>query len=98
MTTATEAWAVVVGCPGSCLTGRYQLRQSDYEAEGYYLQGSSGCKIVEPDGMFGESGITHKLIYGAYDEVPLKIGILAVTWLNAGIPAPLNLKVIEESL
>lgn len=98
MTTAIEAWAAVVGCPGSCLTGQYQLRQSDYEERGGYLQANPACKIVEPDGKFGESGITHKVINGVYDEVSLEVGILAVTWLNAGIPGPFDIKAIEEAL
>lgn len=93
MTTAHEAWAVVIGCPAAALTGRFQLRQSDYEAAGAYL--GKGCKIVEPE-RFGESGITHQ-VFPPCDEVSLTLGAEAVRLLNEGHPMPLDFDSVQKA-
>jgi hypothetical protein len=96
---ATQTWAAVVGCPGSALTGQYQLRQPGDLEMGYSHLEDAQCRIVDTHRSIWFDTITSEVFEGCIgEEVSLRAGIEAVRLLNEGAPMPLNISEIHEDL
>jgi hypothetical protein len=96
---ATQTWAAVVGCPGSALTGQYQLRQPGDLEMGYSHLEDAQCRIVDTHRSIWFDTVTSEVFEGVLnEEVSLETGIEAVRLLNEGAPMPLNISEIHEDL
>jgi len=99
MTTATEAWAAVVGCPAEALIGQYQVRPPGKEGMGYAHLESPQCRIIDTHRSMWFDTITSEVFEGVVDEeVSLEGGVEAVRLLNAGASMPLSLSQLYEDL
>lgn len=97
MTTATEAWAAVVGCPPEALSGRYQLRQARLESgNAHLLDGGSGVVVIDTSQPPGFDDLTRFAL--GMEQTSLAIGVEAVRQLNLGYSMPLDLNWIHEDV